>query len=382
MPVSVKGTQGSDCWYSASFYSSTGAGKNRAYKESRCVVLLSIENNKYCKEAFLSGILQGSVKTFSHVMFLIVDLPHWHNLKTDIKCDNLELFEEKLKEKAALKAATWFEKNQDSFLQLLPRRLRSDMESYAKQENDFQKKISFFNSLAKDNNFNFEILTWGPWINKVQNIPTLPVSDSIEKAVLSAAQKYVGRRVEPESNDYSRKLSASKDYIKEEGLGLYSVGIKLRCEFVAYPGDMMEVFRLIKNQLVSEITTKPLMEWLTINFKGHQSSKLLAINSLNAFFQNLQTEAPSFDGQITLSEITDDPQFKLFMAYLVTVQLNSISNSNELFSMAKATAFLSTALRMNEKTPDPSLNPAENPVNSALYNARNADRDTYFSLNS
>lgn len=228
-------------------------------QDCSCLILISIKDKEECAGKYLEAIAKHATKTFRKTTFLLVDEPHWHNLKM-----NSDLTPEELKQKADQMGEAWFTENEKSFISLL--NLGADT------LNQFEKfsvveKIQFLNEKSK----NFQIKRWSDWLNLLDAdrdkiIATYETNPDLKSALITTAEEFAKRHCREGSNNFNHYLKSSKDYLLEESYPIMVVGAQQGFDFIAYPGSISEVLKKTWQHFVQPSYSNK-MHWLHINFK-------------------------------------------------------------------------------------------------------------------
>lgn len=287
------------------------------------LVLLSIVGNERCTGDYLQAITEQALQTCGKTLFLIADELYWHNLKG---LTNSESEIRALKEQAISMGSEYITKNLPFFLNALEERIagfKSDVFIETHQGTSAPELLTAVNSLAREHDIPFEVITWREWIASADGafiasqtqIMALYESEPelkhhLETTTNAFVKRYQKRPVDltdeamvscAAENKLKLLQKRSRDYLSEESPAIFWLAGKRGINFIAYPGDEMEVFKATSSFLIRSVrgeNTHPLSiqvedpavfaNWLQINFKRKRQ-----VTNVNRVRFNLSPEPDS-----------------------------------------------------------------------------------------
>lgn len=259
--VNVKGPKNGE-FVKAKFVGS--ALKDRKDLNTASVILLiSIKGNKYCTGDSFAASLQHAVKQYGNVTCLIVDTPHWHNLRAE----NTTSSDKELQESALKLGDEWWSNNENAFVDLLNHGNNNKADLLVKLSvKDISEKINTFNFLAKEKGINCNVLRWDDWLNL----------GNCHKKIQEAEEEYTTvaalvNGIEKTADEFAHrhdetKKEMSKNYLIKECPGIMIIGAERGYDFVAYPGDISSALMATHDRFVKPQKANK-MQWLRINYK-------------------------------------------------------------------------------------------------------------------
>lgn len=341
MPKIKGGKDGTN--YIATF---DGKSESKKFKKTDmdpkdCIILVSVQGNKYCTEKWFDGTLKCAIKKFSRITLLIVDGLNEYNLKSNLKSYENDFTNNKYRDQAIILGLNWFTKNLPSFLCLLTdyqknKILATNYLSEEKSDNEkikiFYKLVALLNQFLEKNGRKFEIFTWNQWISgeesnllKINNhiLGVKPIYEAVSKT----ASKYVKRH-------FKGILDLSRLYLVGETVGLIYLAMKRKYGVICYPGDCPKPFEEFIHYINKSTEKLPnflkelqntSLDWLHINFENiakHKKNSILERNQ-RIISDSTQSESPD----LVLKEICDNLIKLGFSPEIVGQSLLSLSQS-------------------------------------------------------